>query len=161
MYSEDPAYVLATAGRYMIQVVRQRMTMTAVSGLRRALTDLASEYPTFGYLCVIEPGAQLSMSPEVREGVDACVRRFTQCFTGAAIVFEKTGFHATAVRSVVTGINFATRATHPNQVFSDLRAGISWVASLTPGELTAARLMQITKQLRGGASQAPEPNPSL
>lgn len=161
MYSEDPAYVMATVGRYLVQVVRHRMTTTAVSALRRALTDLSAAYPTFGYLGVIEPGAQIAMPPDVREGVDACVKRFTQSFTGAAIVFEKTGFHATALRSVVTGINFASRATHPSQVFSDLRAGISWLSSLTPGEPTPGRLMQIVKQLRGGRSTEPGASPSL
>lgn len=156
VYSEDTGNVIATAGRYYVQVVRDRATAVAVSLMRRSLTDLAAAFPTFGYLLVLEPESKLLMPPDVRAGIDACVKRFTNQITGAAIVFEKTGFHATAVRSVVTAINLASRATHPNQVFAELPLAVSWLASLTPGEPTAARLLQIVKQLRSTPDTIPD-----
>jgi hypothetical protein len=55
------------------------------------------------------------------------------------------------VRSLVTAINFATRASHPTRVFDDAREGASWLGRLTPGEPTAARLFQIVTQLRTNA----------
>jgi hypothetical protein len=88
------------------------------------------------------------MAPDLRESVDAYVRRYSARFTGAAIVFEAPGFQATVVRSVVTAINLASRASHPTKVFDDLRTGCSWLGRLTPGEPTASRLYELTTQLR-------------
>jgi hypothetical protein len=116
--------------------------------MRRALDDLASRYDKFGYAAVIEADAQLLMPADIRNGFNALVKRYSPRFTGAAIVFEKTGFQATAVRSVVTAINLASRATHPNHVFADLREGVSWLSQMTPGEPTAGGLLQIIQQLR-------------
>jgi hypothetical protein len=161
VYSQEPGYVVATAGRYFIHITKDRMTATMLGLMRRALADMAQQCDTFGYLAVLEPQSRLSMEPDVRDGVSLMVKRYSSNFTGAAIVFEKTGFHATAVRSVVTAINFASRAKHPNHVFSDLREGASWVSRLTPGEPTASRLIKIVTSLRTrDASDPGQPPPS-
>lgn len=148
VYSQDPAYVIAVAGRYLVQIARLHFNATGVSLLRRAMSDLAAEYPTFGYLAIVEPEAKFLLPPDIREGVQANVKRFSSRLAGAAIVFEKPGFQATALRSVVTAINFASRATHPHQLFADLRESISWLTPLTGGEPTAARLLAIARMLR-------------
>lgn len=148
MYSQEAGYTVAVVGRYMLLVIKDRTTATTVSLLRRGLADLNESYDSFGCLCVLEPTMQLLVPPDIREGLHATIRRFSSRFTGAAIIFEKTGFHATAVRSLVTAINVASRATHPNHVFAELREGISWLARLTPGEPTSSRLFQIATQLR-------------
>lgn len=148
MYSRDPAFLVAVTGRYVVQIIRDRATTTTVALMRRALDDLASRYDRFGYVGVIEADAQLLLPADIRNGFNAVVKRFSPRFTGAAIIFEKTGFHATAVRSVVTAINLASRSTHPNQVFADLREAVSWLSQLTPGEPTAAGLLAIVQQLR-------------
>lgn len=151
IYSRDPAFVLAVTGRYIIQLVRQRATMTLVSLAGRATADLANRYEKFGYIGIIDPNAELSMPPDVRNGFNNHVKRYSPRYTGAAIVFEKTGFHATAVRSVVTAINLASRATHPSRVFADLREGLYWLTQLTPGEPTATGLTHVIQQLRTSA----------
>lgn len=148
VYSRDPAFVVAVTGRYFIQIIKQGSTMTTVSLQRHALADLAVRYDKFGYLAVIEPEAQLLLPQDVREGFNGLVKRYSPRFTAAAIVYEKTGFHATALRSVVTAINFASRASHPNHVFSDLREGAAWLGKLTPHEPTPSALVSIVQQLR-------------
>ncbi|HTV25354.1 MAG TPA: hypothetical protein VMG12_41955 [Polyangiaceae bacterium] len=153
IYSRDTAFLVAVAGRYVIQIIKERGTNTTVIQMRRALDDLAARHEKFGYVAVIEPDAQLLMPADIRNGFNALVKRYSPRFTGAAIVFEKTGFHATAVRSVVTAINLASRATHPNHVFADLREGLSWLAQLTPAEPSAAGLLQIIQQLRVSMTQ--------
>lgn len=150
VYSKEPGYVVATVGRCLIQITVDRTTATTVGLIRRALEDLSDRHATFGFLCLLEPSAQLVMSPDIREGVNAFARRYSERFTGAAIVYEVQGFQATVVRSIVTAVNLASRATHPTKVFDDLRAGTSWLSRLTPGEPTAARLFQLTTQLRKG-----------
>jgi hypothetical protein len=151
IYSQEPGYVVAVAGKYLIQVMRDRTTTTTISLVRRALADLAERHPTFGYLCILEPEAQLTLAPAIREGVDAYIKRYTSRLTGVAVVFEKGGFQGTAVRSVMTAVNVATRATHPSQVFDKLPEAVSWLNRLTLGELTTAGLIQIAKQLRSTA----------
>ena len=140
--------MVAVAGRCLIQVVSDRVTSTTISLTRRGLEDLADRYDTFGFLCVLEPSAKLTMAPDLRESVDAYVRRYSPRFSGAAVVFEAPGFQATVVRSVVTAVNLASRASHPTKVFDDLRAGCSWLGRLTPGEPTGSRLYDLTTQLR-------------
>jgi hypothetical protein len=148
VYSQEPGYVVAVTGRCLIQLISDRMTSTTISLTRRALADLADRHDTFSFLAVLESSAKLTMAPDLRESVDAYVRRYSTRFTGAAIVFEGAGFQATVVRSVVTAINLASRASHPTKVFDDLRAGCSWLGRATPGEPTAARLFELATQLR-------------
>jgi hypothetical protein len=148
VYGQDSDYAVAVAGKYLIQIVTKRATSMTVSLVRRGLSDLADRHDSFGFVAVIEPSAQLLMPPEIRAGYNLMVKRYSPRFTGAAIVFEKTGFHATAVRSIVTAINVASRATHPNHVFSSLQEGVYWVNRLTPGELSAAGLLKLITQLR-------------
>jgi len=76
------------------------------------------------------------------------VRRYSPRFSGVAVVFEAPGFQATVVRSLVTAVNLASRASHPTKVFDELRAGTSWLCQLTPGEPAGARLLAVTNQLR-------------
>jgi hypothetical protein len=148
VYSKDKGYVIAVCGTYFIQILKARLTNTSVSLMRRAVTDLSERHEKFGFLVFNEPEAQLLMDSDIRSGISGVVKRFSPCFTGAAIVYEKAGFHATAIRSLVTAINFASRASHPNQVFADLRAGVSWLSKLTPGEPTGTQLMHVVKELR-------------
>jgi hypothetical protein len=148
VYSQEPGYVVATSGRCLIHITVDRTTAITVGLVRRALADLAERHSTFGFLCVLEPSAHLAMAPDVREGVNAFARRYSDRFSGAAIVYEVPGFQATVVRSIVTAVNLASRATHPTKVFDDLRAGTSWLCRLTPGEPTASRLFQLVTQLR-------------
>jgi hypothetical protein len=140
--------VVAVAGKYLIQVLRDRATTTTISLVRRALGDLADRHPTFGYLCILEPEAQITLPPAIREGVDAIFKRYTSRLTGLAVVFEKAGFQGTAVRSVMTAVNVASRSTHPSQVFDKLPEAASWLNRLTLGGLTTTGLVQIAKQLR-------------
>ena len=152
VYSQDPAYVAAVAGRYVVYIVKQRTTAVSVSLLRRAYTDLSEAYPTFGCIAIVEPEAQFTLAPDLVESVNALVKRFSTRFTGLAVVYEKSGFQATALRSVLTAINFASRSSYPNHVFSDVRQAISWIAPLTPGEPTPTRLQHLTKILRESGS---------
>jgi hypothetical protein len=148
VYSQEPGYVVAVLGRCLIQVCIERTTSTTISLMRRALADLSERYDSFGYLCLLEPNAELTLPAELRESVNAYVRRYSTRFTGAAVVFEAPGFQATVVRSTVTAVNLASRASHPTKVFDQLRAGTSWLCRLTPGEPAAARLFSVTNQLR-------------
>jgi len=151
VYSQETGYAVAVVGRYLIHIHTERTTSTTVGVVRRALADLEGRYDKFGYLCVMERSSDLVLPPDVRESIHAYVKRYSSRFTGAAVVFEEAGFHATVVRSLVTAINVASRASHPTQVFDELRAGIAWLGRITPGDPTPTRLHQIVEQLRAQA----------
>lgn len=142
--------MVATLGRCLIHITIERTTATTVGIIRRALSDLSDRHGTFGFLCVLEPSCHLIMEPDIRESVNAFARRYSERFSGAAIVYEVPGFQATVVRSIVTAVNLASRATHPTKVFDDLRAATAWLSRLTPGEPAGARLFQVTTELRKG-----------
>jgi hypothetical protein len=148
LYSRDPAFVVAVTGRYVFQIIRQRATPSTLSLMRCALADLSTRYDKFGYVAMIEPEAQLAIPADIRDGFKTLIKRYSSRFTGAAIVYEKTGFQATALRSLVTAMNFATGARHPNHVFADLRQGIAWLSKLTAPEPTPAALVHVVQMLR-------------
>lgn len=153
LYSREAGCVIALTGRYFLQLSRRgQASMTIVSQASRALTDLAARHEKFGWVTIIEPEADLSLQPDVRSGFNALVKRYSSRVAGAAIVFERAGFHATAVRSLVTAINVASRATHPNRVFSDVREAASWVSKLTGGEPSLGGLSHIIQHLRSAPS---------
>jgi hypothetical protein len=148
IYSRDPGYVIASVGKYFINISKTRLNITGVGLMRRAMTEMSERHEKFGSLTIVETDADLLLPADVRSGIDSIVKRFSTRLTGAAIVFEKQGFQATAVRSLVTAINVASRASHPTQVYSELQEGLSWLSGLTGGEPTVGRLLQISKQLR-------------
>jgi hypothetical protein len=148
LYAHDPAFTVAVAGRYAIQIIKQVGNWISVRAVRRAFADLASRYDKFGYVCVMETDCTLLIPADVREAYTALIKRNSPRFSGAAVVYEKTGFQATAVRSLVTAFNVASRASHPNHVFADLREGMYWIGKLTPPEPTPAALVQIVQLLR-------------
>jgi hypothetical protein len=148
IYSKDPAFMVAVVGRYVIQIIKDHATTTTISLIGRAFEDLSVRHDRFGYVAVIEPHAQLLLAPDIRNGFNRLIKRHSPRLTGAAIIYERTGFHATAMRSVVTAVNFASRATHPTQIFADTREGLYWLSKLTSAELAPAALLQIIQQLR-------------
>jgi len=148
VYSSDPACTIAVTGRYVLMVVKERVTNTALSSVRRAMIAQCELYPVFGFLVILEPRCQLLLPSDVRTALASIIKRHSSQCAGAAIVYEQTGFHATAVRSVVTAINFASRATHPTRVCAELTDGVSWLNQLTGGTPTTTRLLLIAKQLR-------------
>jgi hypothetical protein len=148
VYSKDPGYLVAAADRYVFMVVKVTINNTTLSLLRRAFVAQSERHAEFGFIIVLEPGCQLILPSDIRIGLTTMVKRHAWRCSGAAIVYEKTGFHATALRSVVTAINFASRATHPTRVSAELAEGVAWLHELTGGRVTAGRLIQIATQLR-------------
>jgi hypothetical protein len=148
IYSQDPAYLVAAVGNYLIQILKGRMTTSTVSVMRRCVSDLSERHGKFGYFAITEPTADLLMAADIRKGMADMVQRYSRHMTGAAIVYEKPGFQATALRSIITAVSIAARSSHPTKVFAELEQGVSWLNGLTPGETTAVGLLRSVKQLR-------------
>lgn len=156
IYSQEPGYVVATVGKCLVHINVDRPAATAVSLVRRALADLADQHEKFAYLSILEPGVVLQLSPDLRESINAYVRRYSSRFSASAVVFEQAGFQATVVRSLVTAIHLASHASHPSQVFEDLRGAVTWLCRMTPGE-SASRLFEVAAQLRSNRPVSANP----
>ncbi len=65
----------------------------------------------------------------IQATVSELIRKYTQSIRGAAVVSEGTGFRATAVRSLVTAIHIAGRASHPTKVFATVPDALAWLAT--------------------------------
>jgi hypothetical protein len=156
IYSQEPGYVVATVGKCLVHINVDRATANAVSLVRRALADLSEQHEKFAFLSILEPGVVLQLAPDLRESINAYVRRYTSRFSASAVVFEQAGFQATVVRSLVTAIHLASHASHPSQVFEDLRGAVTWLCRMTPGQ-SAPRLLDAAAQLRrdGPGSSSP------
>jgi hypothetical protein len=154
--------VIASVGKTLVHISVDRTTATTVGLLRRALADLADKYEKFAYLTMLEPGTQLDLPENLRESVNAYMRRYTSRFSASAVVFEQAGFQATVVRSLVTATHVAAQATHPSRVFEDLKSAATWLCGLTPGE-SMVRLYDAVLQLRrdAGVSSTRRPLTSM
>jgi hypothetical protein len=148
LFSHDPGFVVAATDRYMLQITRTSGHHPGVTAMGRALAELAARHDKFGCIAVVEPGAKLRIPADVREGYATLIKRYSPHFAGIAVIYEKSGFQATALRSLITALNIASRATHPHHVFADLREGAAWVSKLTAPEPTPAALVQIVKLLQ-------------
>jgi hypothetical protein len=148
LFSHDPGFVVAATDRYMIQITRTRGHQPGVRAMGHALEELATRHDKFGCIAVVESGAKLRLPADIREGYGALVKRYSPYFSGIAVIYEKSGFQATALRSLMTALNVASRATHPHHVFADVREGAAWVSKLTAHEPTPATLVHIVKLLQ-------------
>jgi hypothetical protein len=149
--ARESGYAIATAGSCVVQLVHTQLTLAGISATRRALGDLTDRYDKVGFITVLEDTSKVTVTDEIRAGVAGIVRQYSPLFCAAAVVFEGQGFRATAVRSVVTALNIASRAQHPNRVFSRLNDGIGWVESKTArsNRVGCETLMALVAELRG------------
>lgn len=137
----------AAAGPFVLLLIKKRTTAATAAAVRHALLDVASQREKFGFLCMIGADADLVASIDAGGAVQTAVRPFVARFTGSAVVLQKTGFQAATVRSIIRTSYLASRTSHPNRVFSEVREGVAWLAELTPGTWTVARLVDLIETL--------------
>jgi hypothetical protein len=137
-------------GSCVILVCTTQADLPMVNALGQGFERLLRDYPKVGVCSVIEVRSVLAPAGEVRGGFARVMARFTHEICGSAIVYEGTGFKATAVRSVVTAINLASAASHPNKVFGDVSAAFGWLMPLLPREtgMSSSDLVHCVRALR-------------
>ncbi len=126
-----PEYALAKFGPVLIQLWERG---TPLEGARRALS-LARSYATTtaGPTCtlIIVPARSAPPSAEVRKALGAMPDVLPGC-AGLGLVREGSGFRASGVRAVMTGMMLMSRHKAPHQVFSSTRAASLWLANQMP-----------------------------
>jgi hypothetical protein len=128
----DAGHAIATTGDYIVQVATSAPDTRAIRAMVAATAELCRVYPRVGMLGVLGMSASMILSKEQRAEIEAMVQRFSSRYAAAAIVYTGRGFAATTARSVVTSVNLATQATHPNRVFPDLESALPWLRKQFP-----------------------------
>ncbi|MFO0757110.1 MAG: hypothetical protein U0359_11510 [Byssovorax sp.] len=120
---------------------------------RPALAAAARRFPGgFPTLTWVLPEAGFQMDAETRRAASTVTREFSAQILGEATVISATGFHAAAVRAVLTALDLMVRASYPKKVFSDLEEAVGFSIRLrSGGEGTAG---EITEAI-AGAIQGP------
>jgi hypothetical protein len=139
--------LIACVGPVVVLVV-DVFSPTSVAALGRAMSQQLERYPKIGSLSIVERKVGSSIDAEGRKAVAELSTRYTNHICGTAVVCEGTGFRATAIRSIVTAVRMASRASHPQKVFATAEESIAWLAALLPGSIHIPSALQSVALLR-------------
>ncbi len=123
--------IVACAGPCMFMII-ENVTPAGVDAMAKTMAALSKRYEKMCTLSVIERKLGSSIDAEGRRGVADISRKYTSQISGTAVVCEGSGFRATAIRSIVTAVRMASRASHPSQVFAGTEPALAWLASTQP-----------------------------
>lgn len=132
IYHDDGGSVLAVIGPYVLWWLKTEMEQRLIEAAEVASSDILRAYGTLGYIGLFEPESTVMMPSECRKPSIEYVGRYTDHFFGAAMIYERSGFRATLVRSMITAVHLASRARHPLRVFGELEQGVKWLESAAP-----------------------------
>jgi hypothetical protein len=131
------------------------LSVAGVAGVRLGFEQLTARYPQIGYIGYLD-STNSTMNPKAREMMAEVVGKYSSRIGAAAIVVHGKGFKATVVRSVITGIHLASRATHPLRACADVESALRWYESKRPQRETgAAELRAVLAALHPPALGAP------
>ena len=128
---EGPTALIACVDDCLITVVHT-LTQEGVAAIARGMTQLVQRHGAFRSLALAVRKTGSEAVDESRAAVAQLVQQHTRSIRAAAVVSEGTGFRATAVRSMVTAIHMAGRASHPTKMFDTLPPALEWLASKRP-----------------------------
>lgn len=128
---EGQTELIACVGDCLI-LAAHTFTARGVAALGRAMNQLVQRHGAFRVLTLAERRSGSEAVDESRVALSELVQQQTRNFRASAIVSESTGFRATALRSTVTAIHMAGRASHPTQIFDSVPPALNWLASMRP-----------------------------
>lgn len=126
LLASDADHAVGTWNDYFIVIWRNETKMEAVEGMTKLFDEFAGQHPDgVGFVTIVERNAPLPPG-SVR---DALARFLGQATTikGSGVVFEGSGFRASAVRSVVTGLTMLAKQPFPHKVFATVEQVTTWL----------------------------------
>jgi hypothetical protein len=149
--------LVALVGPCLI-VVSYTITLDGVSAIGRGLAKLTQRQQKACSISFAERKSGPGTAPEARKAITELVQKYDKWISGSAVVCEGTGFRATAVRSVVTAINMASRSSHPSKVFASSEPALRWLQSARAGdldlELTGQAIVALRTRMQHEIEQA-------
>lgn len=128
MLGTDNSVALAHIGPVCAAIWRNDVTPESFAKQRAALADAVQKFPgKAAFLCVIEPTSK-PPSDELRKASVAMLDEHGDKLKRVALVIEGTGFRASLVRTVLSGLalTFSRRANM--SYFADVTHGGLWMA---------------------------------
>jgi hypothetical protein len=140
--------LVACVGPCLI-VISYSITLDGVAAMGRGLAKLTQRQKMACSISFVERKSGPGASPEARKAIAEIANKYDKCLSGGAVVCDGTGFRATAVRSVVTAINMASRASRPSKVFATGELAIEWLHSIhVDGDFDIKLMTEATTALR-------------
>jgi hypothetical protein len=135
MLHAEAALVVSQIGAICVAVWRQDSTVERVGHQAAALAEVVSSAPgRAGFVCVVEEGSA-PPNEEARKASSKMLESHGANLCGVAVIIEGTGFRASIVRSVASGIVLLAR--------SKTRAPVSYHATVEEGARWIARHVEV------------------
>jgi hypothetical protein len=127
LVSEDAHHLTFTWGPLLGTLWKRETHVTAVEALKTILRSLAATVPNkkVGVLTIVAADAPLP-SAEARSALVELFHDSAEAVVCSAVVFEGSGFRASAVRSVATGLALLARQPFPHRIFANTRTAFNW-----------------------------------
>jgi hypothetical protein len=147
---------------FLVVIWRQLTTKEGIAAVGEALDHVSAAGQKVGVVIVIEPTAA-PPSSAARKGLAEVFSSRADVVVAVAVVPDGSGFRASMVRGVVTGLSLLARFPYPYKVFNKIDSATAWLAPQVGGAATKAALLanaiaQLRRQLDrsdGGAAASP------
>jgi hypothetical protein len=128
VHEERPAYVIASLSGLLFQIYRTETPTEAARTAERVAADIvtAGQEPR-GLFIVTHAGASAPQG-EAREILARLGTRMKGA-RGCAFVSKGSGFGASMMRSILTGMVLLARPDFPVKLFSETSPAVDWLAS--------------------------------
>lgn len=139
--------VLLFGNCVVVLLLAKPLSVSGVTAIEYAFEDVVSRGGWISYFSLVIP-EQLADDGVARDRLARTLQRYTDRISGAAVVCQDDGFRATSVRSIVTGVHWASRAKHEVRVFDAMEPALVWL-KLQPHneELDFLRLGELIRTL--------------
>jgi hypothetical protein len=127
---EAADHTVCTVENFVVLFWKALPTLNGVERCNQAFHALRRAQPKakIGFLTVIEPeSGRTNPGADFRKALSAILKEHEKAIGASVIVFEGSGFRATIVRSIVTGVSLAQRLSFPHSVVSELEPGTRWL----------------------------------
>ena len=159
----DRGVTLAALGSLLVTIYRREYSAEEFEVLRgHELAFARGRDAPIPILTILDVNERhiIRFSKSARERTVELAREIAPYTRCAAVVFDRGGFAASAIRSLVTTVNLFTKQPFPARVFGDLEAALEWIESKPedrPLELARASIVASLTALRrvNAASNAP------
>ncbi|AKF09493.1 hypothetical protein [Sandaracinus amylolyticus] len=132
----------------MVAIYRGRITidvLKAVSSSQKRLHEAHGQIAGLTLLLSTESFSRPDAS--VRQYGETVSHEFDSMAYASAIVLTESGLHGALVRSILTGIQLASRRPVPQRVFASVREAVEWIASKNAESPLGPRVAEVQRRI--------------
>ncbi len=148
IYQHDDQHVVGSWKNLLFTIFRGRTTLAAIHNSRQARDQLAAFHRAGISMLVVVESHSAMPTADVRKALQEALEGGAGTTLLSAVVHEGTGFQASAIRSVVTGLNMLTRLPYPHRIFATVGDAAVWIGGNSACGLDPLRVVQIIHEVR-------------